>query len=185
MGRFALEIGTIRQYRETRRAALSIGTGEGRRIEIRADEPRARGSLFDLGDEAEAPRLRGALQRGDEAARRRRFGGGTLDIAPGTRLPRERNLCTLAGNDAGENITHALASGALVIATSFASACFAAPEAIDLAPIATPSLRSFALPATIRAAAALSSTMSRIGPSAPSSSSWSFVAFAAGSPPRS
>ncbi len=66
----ALERRLVGQHREAGRAALGIGAGERRRIEIGADEALRRARLLDLGDQRRAIGREMALDRGGKAARR-------------------------------------------------------------------------------------------------------------------
>src|ERR1700722_585003 len=137
MCRLALEIGAIGQDRQAGGAALCISAREAGWIEIRADHARTRRCLLDFGDQPVMPGLGCVVERGDEAARRRRFARGALHLTQGPRPFGARDLGALAVAKGRQNVAHAAASGALVIATSFSSERLAAPEAIDLAPIAT------------------------------------------------
>ena len=66
----ALEIRLVGQHRQAGRAARLIGAGEGRRIEVSADQPLGGRGALDLRDQAEAAGADHALQLGAEAARR-------------------------------------------------------------------------------------------------------------------
>src|SRR6185437_6213327 len=94
------------------------------------------------------------------------------------------DLDALLRADLDEYVTHA-GTVSFVIATIVSSARRAEPEAIASAARRTPAIRSLARPATINAAAALSSTQSRSGAVSPARMALSFAALAAGSPPLS
>ena len=70
----ALEVGRVGQHREAARPARRIGSCQGRRVEIAADQPRARRGLFDLDDQAVASLGEVPFQRLCKATRRRRLG---------------------------------------------------------------------------------------------------------------
>ena len=97
----ALERGRVGQHREAGGAALGIGAGEARRIEIGADQALRRARLLDLGDQRRLPcgdaaaRWRAAKPRGGRAARARRS-----ISAGGTRGLGGRDLLALVGFDA-------------------------------------------------------------------------------------
>ena len=65
----ALERGLVGEHGQAGRAALGIGAGERRRIEIDADEALRRARLLDLGDQRRAIGREMALDRGGKAAR--------------------------------------------------------------------------------------------------------------------
>src|SRR6185437_6909283 len=161
MCRRALKIGAVGQHRKAGRTAFGIGAGQGRRIEIRTDEAGARARLLDLGDEGAPPGRDRAGEGGGKAARRRCGGGGGFGGGERPGGFRQSDLGALLGADAFEHVAHAGASegdgGSLVMATRLSSALRALPSSTACAARATPARRSAARPATISAAAALSS----------------------------
>ncbi len=76
----ALEEGRVGEHRQAGRAALGIGAGERRRVEIGADQALRRARLLDLGDERGAAGAGRRLDRGNEAAGRRRGAGAALHL---------------------------------------------------------------------------------------------------------
>ena len=104
----ALERRRVGEDREAGGAALRIGAGQRRRVEIGADQALRRARLLDLGDERRAafgevpcrwpPQSRAAAAR--RAARRSISAGGTAALGGG-------DLLALVGFDAGENVAHA------------------------------------------------------------------------------
>src|SRR6185295_4149094 len=121
-----------------------------------------------------------AFDRGKKAARRRCGLGGGLDFRERARRLGSRDLLALVGFYFGEDVSHQ----EFEILMSRSSRPSASLESSDLVATATPSFRSFALPATTIAAAALSSATSRNGPFLPLSTSISAAAFDSASPPR-
>src|SRR5690606_32426356 len=91
-------------------------------------------------------------------------------LGPGPHGLCGRDFLALIGFDLLENIGHC--ARPFETATRRASVSFALPLSIASRAMATPALRSSALSATINAAAALSSTISRYAPGAPSKSAW-------------
>ena len=79
----ALERGLVGEHGEAGRAALGIGAGERRRVEIDADEALRRARLLDLGDERRAIGREMALDRGGEAARREGLSRARRSISRG------------------------------------------------------------------------------------------------------
>ena len=86
---FALEVGLVRQHGEAGRAAAGVGGGQGRRVEIGADEALAGRGLLQLGDEGRAATVGDRAKRSGEAAWRlgrprplsqRRLGDGPLAL---------------------------------------------------------------------------------------------------------
>ena len=179
----ALERGRVGQHREAGRAALRIGAGERRRIEIGADQALRGARLLDLGDQRRTaggeltPRSRPRSRAGEgprapaaRIASRRDRGLGGRDLPP------------LVGLDPGEDVAHA------------ASAVRDGDKAVERRPGGAASrpparrarrLRAGrrAASATTSAAAALRTAMSRYGVCAPSSTARSSAALWAGSPP--
>ena len=88
----ALERRRVGEHRKAGRAARLIGPGEPRRLEILADQPLRRARLLDFGDEPEAPRLDRALERLDEAARRRLVADFALQRRRAARAPSPRRF---------------------------------------------------------------------------------------------
>src|SRR5829696_3517295 len=175
----ALEGRPVGQHREAGRAALGIGAGERRGIEIGADEALRRACLLDLRDERGAVFGEVALDRRPEAARRRRLAGAPLDV-----LRRDPGFCgldlePLIGLDAREHVAHGLFETAI----SRSSAPLAAPESTACTARSTPSRKVLTFSATISAAAALNTAMSRYGVGRPSSAARSSFALCSGSPP--
>src|SRR5262249_20426310 len=110
--------------------------------------------------------------------------GGSLDLGERQRALGGGDLLALISLDLGEDVGHR-APQAFAALIRRSSRPFAAPESIDLAASATPSFRSMARPATIRAAAGFTVATSRNGPVLPFSTSSSAAAFSLASPPRS
>src|SRR5262249_39856359 len=122
------------------------------------------------------------LECRQEAARWGRRLRGRLDLPEGPRGFRRRDLLALVGFDFGENVRH---DHALEILTSRSSRPSASPDSSALVAIPIPSFKSFALPATMMAAAALSSATSRNGHFLPFKTSIRAFALVSASPPRS
>ncbi len=159
----ALERRRVGQHRETGRASGFIGLGKRRRIEIGANQPLGGRGFFHFGDQRVvaaselaadrtrqnrvargriSPALRGS--RADARAWRRRF--------PRACKSRSWSGCRTSRDPSDQPLETAISCFSLAAA---------APLSSDLAPRLTPSFRSLARPATISAAAALSSATSR------------------------
>src|SRR5690606_7717319 len=105
-----------------------------------------------------------AGQGGAEAAWRRGFTGAGLNGVLRNGGLAGGDLLALVRGDAVQNVAHQASSssiGAWETRTSSARAAAARPSSMTAAAISAPDFRSSARPATIRAAAAVSSTMSR------------------------
>ena len=159
----ALERRRVGEHRQAGRAAGLVGARQRRRIEIGADQSLRRARLLDLGDQRVVAGRKLALDRGEEAARRRRRLGRRLDRRGRTRALRRRDLLALVGLDLGKDVGHPV-SQPFDTCTSRSRRALAAPELIDFAACATPCLRSLARPATTSPAAAFMSATSRNGP---------------------
>ena len=178
----ALERRRIGQHREARRAARLIGARERRRIEVGADQPFRRARLLDLGDQRVVAGRELALDRREEAARRQGRPWRLPRSRPaGARAsrPRSPRACRLRSwRGCRPSITRWKPRSA------DRAGLRPRAESSDLVATATPSFRSFALPATTMAAAAFSSATSRNGPFLPLSTSFSAAALVSASPPR-
>ena len=102
----ALERGAVGQDGKTRCAAGLVGLGQGRRIEMRPDQPLRRARLLDFGDQRIVARREPALDGGGKTARR----AGGLGLVHDRRerpLPfRRGDFLALVGGDLGENVSH-------------------------------------------------------------------------------
>src|SRR5690606_5513524 len=162
-------------------AAGFVAAGNGRGVEILPDHALRRARLLDLGDHRSMAGGDLRLDRGGEAARRRRVGqaGGEL----GARRPRAPlgDFRDLAGEDTREHVGRLHAAHAppppgagaacaarvatvpppssRVAATNASSFARAAPEAMVARASSTPLAIESAAPATYSAAPALSDTM--------------------------
>src|SRR5262249_26084683 len=152
----------VGQHRETSRAAGEIGAGEGRRIEIGADQPLTGARLLDFSDQGVVLVADLAGQRVCKAAWRRGVRQPLFELGERHRRLALGDIQPLGVEVSGEDITHGLLS-----VTSRSSTAAALPLSSVSAAMATPSRRSAARPATTSPAAALSSTMSRNGPFSP------------------
>ena len=159
--------GRVGQHRQAGRAAGLHRRGRGR-----ADRNR-RGSGPRLGEaflisaiRPKRPVAQPALQRGGEAARRRCLGAARSDRPQGRAALRARDLLALVGADTGEDVSSWIGVRALVIGDELVER---PPRraAVDRLrpPIATPSRRSLGRAGDDQRGGALSSTMSRSGPS--------------------
>src|SRR5215813_1394287 len=180
----ALEGRSVGEHREARRAAGRVGTRKRRGVEVGADQALGRARLLDLSDQRKVAAGVLAFNRTNEPARR--TGGLGLRLERGER---QRTLCrcdlrALISFDLGEDVRHRRPH-AFATARRRSSRPLASPESTDWCATATPCLRSFARPATTRAAAALRMATSRNGPGWPLSTSRSALAFSSASPPRS
>ena len=159
----ALERGRVGQHREARRAAGLIGLGQRRRIEIGANEPLRRRGLFHLGDQRVVAARKLVADRAQKTARRRGRLGAGFDLGQRMRPLGRGDFLALVGLDLGQDIGHLWRPSDQPRETAIR--CFsraaAAPLSSDLAPIATPSFKVPARPATINAAAAFNSATSR------------------------
>src|SRR5262249_28310548 len=151
------------QNRETRGAARLIRLGQGGRIEVGADQSRRRARLLDLGDQRVVAGRDAPLDRFQKAARRGGRLRGRFDHRIGALALGRGDLLALVGLDLFQDVGHC-AFETLIRRCSRPSA---SPLSSDFAAIAAPSFRSLALPATIKAAAAFSTAMSRYGPLLP------------------
>ena len=154
--RRALEGRRVGQDGETGGAAGFIGHGDGGRIEIGADQAFGRAGLLHFRDQAEFAGGFLGLQRGAKAAHRIGVAGAGFHL---------RQLQPVLGVGdflffVGENLVED-AHDLFDTITSCSSLARAAPLSRALRASSMPDIISFARPATIRAAAALSSTISR------------------------
>src|SRR5690606_31673399 len=180
----ALEIGNVRQHRKAGRAALGIGFGEQRRIEIIADHAfRGRGFL-DLRDQAVVAVRKLCFKRPDKAAR------GVLCFRAGF-LFGERQAAFLCAHmlalviaDFGEN-AHAAAPASLEMRVSVSKAFRAAPLSMERRASSIPSATRSHLPPIMMATPAFRSVTSRYAPAAPLRTAISASAFSSGAPPFS
>jgi hypothetical protein len=101
-----LEGWRVGQHRKASRAAGFIGARECRRVEIGPDQALGRARLLDLGDQGIIAPREPPLDRPQEAPRRRGHPGCGLDCGGRTRALRRRDLLTLVGFDAGEDVGH-------------------------------------------------------------------------------
>ena len=162
----ALERRRVGQHRQAGRAAGLIGARQRGRIEVGADQALRRARLLDLGDQR-------VVAGGDACARsraRKPRGGGAalrrgLDLGQRPRAFGRRDLLALVGFDLGEDVGHALRRSRPAISRS--SRPSASPESSDFAATATPSFRSFALPATTRRRRHSAARRRGTGPSCP------------------
>ena len=182
----ALERGRVGEHRQAGRAAGLIGPGQRRRIEIGADQALRRARLLDLGDQRVVAAGDAALDRArrSRAAARRALASAS-SVGERARALGGGDLLALVGFDLARECRVMLASARSTPRSAGRARPSAAPLSIDLAASAAPSFRSLALPATISAAAALSSATSRKAPGLPLSTSSSALALCAASPPRS
>src|SRR5690606_35762243 len=140
-------------------AAGAIGLRERRRIEVGADQPLARRGFLDLADQRIGAARGLGFQRGAEAARRGRRCGARFEFGERHRRLPFGDPPALVGADFFQHVTHA-GTAMLVTRTSWFSTFSARPLSIASAASAAPRSRLSALPATIRAAALPSTTMS-------------------------
>src|SRR5436190_23716478 len=176
----ALKRRCIGQHGEAGSAAGLVSARECRRIEIRADQAFRRACLLDLGDQRILASRVLALDRGKKAARRWRSLRGSFNLRQRARALSRCDLLALVCFDFRQDVSHA----ALDTAINRSRRPSASAESKDLVATATPSFRSFALPATTMAAAAFKSATSRNGPFLPLSTSINAAAFDSASPPR-
>src|SRR5690606_25667208 len=124
-----------------------------------------RAGLLDLGDQGRAAGLgETAGQGGAETARGRGLAGTRFDRVLRYGGLAGGDILALVGGDAVQNVAHQASSssiGAWETRTSSARAGAARPSSMTAAAISAPDFRSSARSATTRAAAAVSSTMSR------------------------
>src|SRR5262245_4599162 len=106
MLRCALEGGLVGQHRQAGGAAGLIGLGQGRRIEIGANEALRGARLLDFGDQGKMPAGDFAFDGFGKATRRRRRVGGDLDLVQGAASLGGGNFRALIGDDAAEDIAH-------------------------------------------------------------------------------
>src|SRR5690606_28346588 len=147
------------------RAAALIGLGQNRRVEVGAAQALGRAGPLDLGDPGRAAGFDETAGRGGAGAAR---GRGLLRARLDRGLPDSGlaggDILALVGGDAVQNVAHQASSssiGAWETRTSSAKAAAARPSSMTAAAISAPDFRSSARPATTRAAAAFSRTMSR------------------------
>src|SRR6056297_4347931 len=180
--RRALETRAVGQHRQAGGTARRIGLRQRGGVEIFADQALRGARLLDLGDEA-VPGLAGLQERPGKGAHGRRVAGLGLDLLDRLRRLRRGDLLELVVPDPVQDgrCGHWASDVALA---SAARRVRAAPESMLSAAMATPSRRSSVRPATVSAAAALSSTASRYAPGAPSRRAPSARPFSSGVPPR-
>jgi hypothetical protein len=159
----ALERGRIGQHRQARRAAGLVGLGQRRRVEIGANESLGRRGLFHLGNQRIVAARKLVPDRAHKTARRRGRLGAGFDLGQRMRPLGRGDFLALVAFDLGQDIGHLwhLTDQPRETAIRCFSRLAAAPLSSDLAPIATPSFKSLARPATISAAAAFNSATSR------------------------
>src|SRR5262249_27315611 len=153
--RRALKRRRVREHRKTGCATGFISDGQRRRIEIGADEPLRRARLLDFCDQAVAIGGLRTKQRGSETARGRHRPCFLIQRGIGDPRFRGGNLFALVLGDVVQN------GHAFETSIRRSRRVSAAPESMDIAVLSTPSAMLCALPATISAAAALRSTISR------------------------
>src|SRR5947208_12037589 len=201
MFRLALKGGRVGEHREASRAPAFVGARQGRRVELRPDQPFGGARFLDLGDQGIVARREFAPDRGRKTARSRSRSGIGLDRGQGTDALGRRNLFAFVGLDLDENVRHggltrfvsrcgvrekpSCNSHAFEIVTRRWSRFAASPESIDAWASASAPLRSLARAATISAAAALRIEISWKAPPLPLSTWRSACAFSLALPPRS
>src|SRR5690606_3016622 len=129
------------------------------RVEVGADHALRRTRLLDLGDDRRAAGRDRGLQRGAEAAHRRRVGDPRLGLAQRQPCAALGDLLALAGEDPLQD-GHGVPASDRVASTNRASFARAAPEAMASRALPMPSAIESATPATYSAAPALSATIS-------------------------
>ena len=126
----ALEIRRVGQYRQAGRAAGLIGAGEGRRVEIGADQASARAGLLDLGDQAETGRPRSGLPAPPRTAAPAAPRPASPAAPPPAAAALRRATCSRLTAQISAS-TSAMAGPSFVAATSRSSTWRAAPPSID------------------------------------------------------
>src|SRR5690606_27087799 len=141
------------------RAPGRVAARDRGRVEVGADHALRRARLLDLGDDRRAAGRDRGLQRGAEAAHRRRVRDPRLEFAQ--RQPRAAlgDLLALAVEDPLQD-GHGVPASERVASMKCASFARAAPEAMASRAFAMPSAIESATPATYSAAPALSATIS-------------------------
>src|SRR5690606_29837646 len=141
------------------RAPGRVAARDRGRVEVGADHALGRARLLDLSDDRRAARRDRGLQRGGEAAHRRRIRDPRLELAqrqPPTALG---DFLALAVEDPLQD-GHGVPASERVASTNCASFARAAPEAMASRALPMPPAIEPATPATYSAAPALSATIS-------------------------
>src|SRR5690606_8012739 len=145
-----LEVVFLGEHAQARGAAGGVGAGEGGGVEVRSDQTGGRRGLLDLGDEGVIAAGGLGVQGLRETARGRR--GGELSFQGGERgalLP-FRDARAFDRVDLLQHVAHAgtwTACFSFVTATRVSRAFLARPLMMPSRAMATPSFRSFTLPA--------------------------------------
>src|SRR6266545_3445097 len=166
----------FREHGERGRARHLVGLRDLGRVQVLAQDAARGGAALELPDDVG---LSGPGERGRERAVPAGLGdeGGGIE---GALLAPLGHALARAGQDARQ---HADRLHARETSTTRRRRASARPSSTARPASATPARRSFTRPATRRAAAALSSTTSRVGPRPPSSTRRAMSAFARASPP--
>ena len=159
----ALERRGVGEHRQARGTAGLIGLCKRRRVEVGTDQPLGGRGLLHFRDQGIFAACELFPDRAHETARRRRGLRKRFDARQRMRALGGGDLLALVGLDLAQDVGHRqrFLDQPFETATRCLSRDAAAPLSSDLTPIATPSFRSLARPATISAAAAFSSATSR------------------------